>query len=114
MSLSNPLNLLLIPPILFLIIRIYIPGVPEPPKKVTKYDPDVYNWMPAERPKCQVYKDYTPIEMSIFDGKDGGKILLAIMKVGRDLKVNPEGERTIFDVTNGRNFYGPGEFVGRC
>jgi hypothetical protein len=31
------------------------------------------------------------------------------MRVGRDGKVSKGLERTVFDVSNGRSFYGPGE-----
>jgi hypothetical protein len=37
--------------------------------------------------------------------KDGGKILLAIMNTGRK---GEKLERTVFDVSAGRTFYGPG------
>lgn len=51
-----------------------------------------------------MFKHYTPKTLEKFDGKDGGKILLAI-------------DRHVFDVSNGRNFYGPdgmyGNFAGR-
>ncbi|GFZ45565.1 hypothetical protein JCM24511_03293 [Saitozyma sp. JCM 24511] len=108
MTLSNPLNLLLIPPILYLAFRIVVPG---------EYDADVYNWMPAKHPEVIVHRKYTAAELAELDGKDGGRILLAIMRVGRDGKVSKGLERTVFDVSNGRSFYGPdgmyGNFAGR-
>ncbi len=58
-----------------------------------------------------VWRRYTAKGMSVFDGKDGGRILLSILKVGRDGKVpvdGKKGERTVFDVSSGRGFYGPG------
>ncbi|KIM31461.1 hypothetical protein M408DRAFT_327663, partial [Serendipita vermifera MAFF 305830] len=63
-----------------------------------------YNWMPAKHQDVAVFKNYTPKTLEPFSGKDGGRILLAI-------------DRNVFDVTNGRNFYGPegmyGNFAGR-
>lgn len=44
-----------------------------------------------------LFKIYTPKTLEPFDGKNGGRILLAI-------------SGTVFDVTSGRNFYGPSEF----
>ncbi len=80
----------------------------------TEYNPEEYNWQPASHPLTICYKRYGPKELSQFDGKGtgsgGGRILLAIMRIGRDGKVPQEKvERTVFDVSNGRNFYGPGE-----
>ena len=109
---SNVLNTLLIPPILGLIYLIIFPSIPKSPKVLPDtYNDDQYNWIPAKHPDVACYSKYGPKELAKFDGKDGGRICLAIMKIGRDGKV-PEGgkgERTVFDVSNGRNFYGPGE-----
>jgi membrane-associated progesterone receptor component len=110
MTLSNPLNLLLIPPILYLAFRIVFPSHPPSTKVVPgEYDADVYNWMPAKHPEVIVHRKYTASELAELDGKGGGRILLAIMRVGRDGKVSKGLERTVFDVSNGRSFYGPGE-----
>ena len=50
-----------------------------------------------------LFQTYTPKTLVPFDGKDGGRILLAINDIA-------------FDVTAGRGFYGPGadalEFFG--
>jgi cytochrome b involved in lipid metabolism len=43
-----------------------------------------------------LFKTYTPKTLVPFDGNDGGRILLAINGI-------------VFDVTAGRNFYGPSE-----
>jgi hypothetical protein len=115
MSLSNPLNTLLIPPILYLLYLILFPAHPQSPKKLpTEYSPDEYNWLPAQHPPVTCYKRFGPRELSKYDGKgqgpEGQRILLAIMRIGRDGKVPQAGkiQRTVFDVSNGRNFYGPG------
>jgi membrane-associated progesterone receptor component len=42
-------------------------------------------------------KEYTPKELQEFDGKEGKRIL---MGVGGN----------VYDVSMGRNFYGPGEY----
>jgi len=60
--------------------------------------------MPSSHPETSVFKTYTPKTLEPFSGKNGGKILLAI-------------DRHVFDVTSGKNFYGPdgmyGNFAGR-
>jgi membrane-associated progesterone receptor component len=58
-----------------------------------------YNWIPSKHPDTTVFKHYTPKTLVKYDGKDGGTILLAI-------------DRTVFDVTAGRGFYGPGMCLG--
>ncbi|EIW72528.1 hypothetical protein M231_06217 [Tremella mesenterica] len=119
MSLSNPLNLLLIPPILYLAYRLIFPSPSTDPSIIpSNYSNEIYNWMPAKHPEVLVYKKYTPEELSIYDGKNPGeRILLAIMRVGRDGVIKGGEERTVFDVTSGRSFYGPdgmyGNFAGR-
>ena len=57
--------------------------------------------MPATHPPTVLFKEYTPRTLAKFDGRQdgsgdggGGRILLAI-------------DRVVFDVTAGRNFYGP-------
>jgi membrane-associated progesterone receptor component len=55
-----------------------------------------YNWIPLKAQECLVLKDYSPKTLEPFDGKDGGRILLAI-----------KGQ--VFDVSKGRGFYGPGQ-----
>lgn len=50
--------------------------------------------MPKAHPPTVLYRIYTPKTLEPFSGKDGGRILLAI-------------NGTVFDVTAGRNFYGP-------
>ncbi|KAG0218219.1 cytochrome b5-like heme/steroid binding domain-containing protein [Mortierella sp. GBAus27b] len=62
---------------------------------------------PTPRPKqpALVFKEYTPRELSEFDGRtQDTRILLAV-------------QGKVFDVTRGRNFYGPegpyGNFAGR-
>lgn len=60
--------------------------------------------MPKAHPPTVLYRIYTPKTLEPFSGKDGGRILLAINGI-------------VFDVTAGRNFYGPngmyGNFAGR-
>lgn len=111
MSLSNPLNLILIPPILYLLYRRLVPSLPSTPSVLpNKYDENVYNWMPARHPDVLCHKSYTPVELAELDGRKNpnGRICLAIMRVGGDGKVSPELERTVFDVSAGASFYGPG------
>lgn len=61
--------------------------------------------MPKSHPPTVLFKVYTPKTLEPFSGNDkDGRILLAI-------------NRIVFDVTSGRNFYGPngmyGNFAGR-
>jgi membrane-associated progesterone receptor component len=57
-----------------------------------------YSWMPKAHPPSVLFKVYTPKTLEPFNGENGGRILLAI-------------DGTVYDVTGGRNFYGPSEFV---
>lgn len=50
--------------------------------------------MPKGHPPTVLFKIFTAKTLEPFDGKDGGRILLAINGI-------------VFDVTAGRNFYGP-------
>ena len=115
MSLSNPLNLALIPPLIYLIYRQIFPSAPKPTDPSAplpnQYDADVYNWMPEKHPSSICYKKYSPFELARFDGKAASgedRILLAIIDVGRQGKIRPGLVRTVFDVTAGASFYGPG------
>ncbi|AFR97974.1 hypothetical protein CNAG_01771 [Cryptococcus neoformans var. grubii H99] len=109
MSLSNPLNLLLVPPFLFLAYRILVPPPP--------HSPPEYNALPAEHPHVICHSTFTPAQLAQYDGTKGDRILLAIMRVTPDGKIDPNGERTVFDVSAGKTFYGPdgvyGNFAGR-
>lgn len=109
MSLANPLNLLLLPPLLWLLYRAVWPSYPTTPKtQPTKYDGESYNWAPGSHPEVITSKAYNTTELSQFDGRKSQRILLAISKIdgGKVL------ERTVFDVSAGSNFYGPGECAG--
>jgi len=111
--LSNPLNALLVPPILYLVYLIIRPAAAKSPATLPdKYSPDEYNWLPAKHPDVVCFQKFSPAELARHDGKDGGRICLAIYRVDRSGKIGQggKGERTVFDVTAGRNFYGPGEW----
>jgi membrane-associated progesterone receptor component len=113
MSLSNPLNICLIPPILYLLYLIIFPTPTRPTKTPHLYAEEHYNWMPDRHPDVSCYKKYTAKQLQPFNGlnekeENGGKILLAIMKTGGDGKML---ERSIFDVTAGKTFYGPGQYI---
>lgn len=56
-----------------------------------------YTWMPKTHPPIVVFKMYTAKSLEPFNGRQGGRILLAI-------------DGTVFDVTQGANFYGPSMF----
>jgi len=63
-----------------------------------------YQRKPTTFPASLVWRTYTPLELKEFDGNDGGRILFAV-------------NRVVYDVSSGRNFYGPdgpyGNFAGR-
>ncbi len=113
--LSNPLNLVLLMPLVYVLYTaIYPPLPPKGARRPTSHEAG-YDWMPAEHPESVLYRQYTARELAPFDGKedkDGkpGKILLAIER--RERVRNAEGgwnmerkERTVFDVSAGRSFY---------
>ncbi|ORY34291.1 hypothetical protein BCR39DRAFT_452553, partial [Naematelia encephala] len=120
MSLSNPLNVILLAPIAWLIYRLIFPSFPSTSEPLpSTYDPDVYNWMPEKHPEVLRHRKYTAKELVALDGRSGDRICLAIYRVGSSGKISQggKGERTVFDVTSGRTFYGPdgvyGNFAGR-
>lgn len=84
-ELSHPLNLVLTSLIVFLIYKILV-----------KPNFDHASVVPPPRlPKLR--KDMTVAELSKYDGtQKDGRVLLAVNSI-------------IFDVTNGKRFYGPGE-----
>ncbi|EFP85190.2 uncharacterized protein PGTG_11359 [Puccinia graminis f. sp. tritici CRL 75-36-700-3] len=63
-----------------------------------------YHRRPTKFPETLVWRTYTPLELQHFDGNNGSKILFAV-------------NRVVYDVSSGRNFYGPdgpyGNFAGR-
>ncbi|WVQ85103.1 hypothetical protein IAT38_007267 [Cryptococcus sp. DSM 104549] len=119
MALENPLNLLLIPPILFLIYRIFVPAHAPPSPVASSYtgEPESYNWLPPKHPEVICLRKYTAKDLAQFDGVKGGKIMLAIQRTKPGGKIDLAEERTVFDVTLGKQFYGPdgmyGNFAGR-
>lgn len=109
MSLSNPINAALLPAILWVAYRILFPSKPTAPATpCTRYDQGEYNWAPTKQPKVTVYKDYDVHELVQSDGRKNERILLAIARIEGGVGGVIQ-ERTVFDVTAGANFYGPGE-----
>jgi membrane-associated progesterone receptor component len=103
----------LIPPILYLLYLIIFPTPTRPTKTPHLYAEEHYNWMPDRHPDVSCYRKYTAKQLQPFSGlnekeENGGKILLAIMKTGGDGKML---ERSVFDVTAGKTFYGPGQYM---
>jgi membrane-associated progesterone receptor component len=90
--------LLTIPPLYFLYSLVFpsIAALPTAGSQLADSHHDSYNWAPTTGPKALLLRDYTPRELARYDGKGSdGRILLAI-----------KGQ--VFDVSAGRNFYGPG------
>jgi predicted heme/steroid binding protein len=91
------------PPTLSTVLLVYIlrsvvntiyPSVSEPSKVPREYK-EGYSWLPKSHPPTVLFTNYTPQTLARFSGRDGGRILLAI-------------DGIVFDVSAGRNFYGPG------
>ncbi|KAJ8508866.1 hypothetical protein ONZ45_g8902 [Pleurotus djamor] len=102
-DLGTPVNTALFLYILYSVQRILVPS-PSRPKSIPNEFKAGYSWMPKSHPPTVLFKTYTPKSLEPFNGKDNERILLAI-------------NGTVFDVTAGRNFYGPngmyGNFAGR-
>ena len=93
---GTPVNTALLVYILYSVQRIVFPPLPDlSPKTVPTEFKKGYSWMPKTHPPSMLYQTFTPTTLAKYDGKDGGRILLAINGL-------------VFDVTAGRNFYGPG------
>jgi membrane-associated progesterone receptor component len=95
-SLSHPVNTGLLLYILYLLQRIILPPASAPRTPPTEFKGG-YSWMPRTHAPSVLFTTYTPRSLSKYSGHghDGGRILLAIAG-------------TVFDVTAGRGFYGPG------
>lgn len=95
-DLGTPVNTALLLYILYSIQRIIYPSS-SVPKTVPNEFKNGYTWMPKAHPPTLLYQTYTPKTLSPFNGQEGKRILLAIKGV-------------VYDVTAGRNFYGPSEY----
>lgn len=92
-DLGTPINTALLLYILYSVQRIIFPSTPKPSTIPHEFKGG-YSWMPKAHPPTVLFKIYTPKTLEPFSGRDGGRILLAI-------------DGIVFDVTAGRNFYGP-------
>ncbi|KAN0064387.1 Dihydrodipicolinate synthase [Thecaphora frezii] len=117
---SNPLNLLLFALFLYILAPLLLPT----DARSSKHTPtlhearshatapsDRYTFLASHHPDTVEWRRYTPRTLALYDGTNPSpspsapaRILLAI-------------NRKVFDVTSGRNFYGPGgpygNFAGR-
>jgi len=111
----NLIDVGLVSILIFLIISLIRPTIR------SRFIPAIegYQSQNSKHPQCLVHKKYTPVELAVYDGKQPGgqgRLLLAIQ---RRMKAKDEKaekgwtevrlERTVFDVSSGRGFYGPGE-----
>ena len=92
-DLGTPVNTALLLYILYAVQRILFPSNALP-KTVPHEFKGGYSWMPKAHPPTLLFQTYTPKTLEPFNGEDGKRILLAISGV-------------VYDVTAGRNFYGP-------
>lgn len=92
-DLGTPVNTALFLYILYSVQRIIVPPTSKPATTPNEFKLG-YSWMPKAHPPTVMFRTYTPKTLAPHNGLDGGRILLAI-------------NGTVFDVTAGRNFYGP-------
>ncbi|KAI8979662.1 cytochrome b5-like heme/steroid binding domain-containing protein [Mycotypha africana] len=59
------------------------------------FAPNKLPYVPAKHPEVLIFKNYTPLELVPFNGENGARILMGV-------------NGSVYDVTQGRNFYGPG------
>lgn len=57
--------------------------------------------IPAKHPEVLVFKNYTPLDLLQYDGQNNSRILMGV-------------NGTVYDVTQGRGFYGPGKPKHQC
>ncbi|BGP25482.1 Dihydrodipicolinate synthase [Rhodotorula toruloides] len=111
LNLRQPLNAALLVLLVVLTLRVLLPAPPFAPLPYALSNSPAsgeYHWRSATHPKSEVWRRWTTKELRGFDGtdpaKEGGRILFAI-------------RRKVYDVSSGRNFYGPGGpyaiFAGR-
>ncbi|KAJ7641410.1 cytochrome b5-like heme/steroid binding domain-containing protein [Roridomyces roridus] len=98
LQLGTPVNTALFLFILYSVQKVVYPSVHKP-KKIPREFKSGYSWLPKSHPPTVLFKTFTPKTLQPFSGEDGGRILLAINGM-------------VFDVTGGRNFYGPGGMYG--
>jgi membrane-associated progesterone receptor component len=96
---STPANTALLIYILYSVQKIVFPSASIPTTIPNEFKHG-YSWLPKSHPPTVLFKTYTPKTLEPFNGKDGGRILLAINGI-------------VFDVTAGMSFYGPGPSVRR-
>lgn len=93
---ATPVNTALLIYILYSVQNVVFPPI-STPKVVPHEFKKGYSWMPKYHAPTVLFQTYTPKTLAPFDGNNGGRILLAINGI-------------VFDVTAGRNFYGPGTY----
>ncbi|KIY70072.1 cytochrome b5 [Cylindrobasidium torrendii FP15055 ss-10] len=98
-NVGSPVNTALLLFILYSVQKILFPPLPSKNAAVPHEFKAGYSWMPQYHPLTVIYELYTPKTLQPFNGRDNERILLAI-------------KGTVFDVTAGRNFYGPGGMYG--
>ena len=99
LSLSYPVNTTLLLYILYLLRCVLVPSTSIPRTPPSEFKA-VYLWMPRTHAPALLFTTYTPRTLAKFSGHDGWRILVAIAG-------------TVFDVTAGRGFYGPGKLLPR-
>ncbi|KAH9943578.1 cytochrome b5 [Amylocystis lapponica] len=102
-ELGTPINTALLIYVLYSVQRILFPSNNIPLTTPHEFK-NGYSWMPKAHPPTLLFQTYTAKTLEPFNGENGKRILLAIKGV-------------VYDVTAGRNFYGPNgmyaNFAGR-
>lgn len=97
-ALSSPINTALLLYTVYQVQKLLFPSNSIPPAEKTPTEfKQSYSWMPARHPPTLLFTTYTPKTLEPFSGRNdsNGRILLNI-------------KGTVFDVSAGRSFYGPG------
>ncbi|GAA5831752.1 hypothetical protein JCM3766R1_005005 [Sporobolomyces carnicolor] len=114
LHLLTPLNASLSIVLVIVLISL-VPSTPTVPTYPLATTPNVsYNYRPLHDAPSIKWERYTPRELAKFDGKNSAA---ADGQRGHDSRILFAIRRKVYDVTSGKNFYGPGGpyevFAGR-
>lgn len=98
-QIQNPVNVVLLVVLSYLLLPLLSPYAFSKTRSIPTSHLESYSWLPPSHPESIVWKEYTPRSLRRYDGTSAqegpdNRILFAIR--GR-----------VYDVTSGRNFYGP-------
>lgn len=121
MTVINLVDIILVIALAYITFTLLFPAIRPRIKPAPQHGPGSYHFQPTTHPECLVYKTYTPSNLVKFDGKGvnkNGRLLLAIERRMKAKDASQSRgwtevrlERTVFDVTSGASFYGPGKWI---